>query len=465
MVVAHHILSCPDTVAAKKVFRDDLSLAAFQRQFSVWNSDVLSNKRLRFTRFLQAAADGTLFDRPNFDSPFQARKTSQPAMFDLLQASADDVDQIYQKLMAHFSDVALLAAAGDGLSFMRSIQAIAADAPRFHGQKPFVLPILGLNPHLEFHVVHAGWRNFRHYINIFGRMLNNWQMSQTDILVSQWNACRFEMSKLVRAHSEYFLELLRTPGAPDISRPGDFASGAEQNIDFRWAFSFLSDFGFLWLDMMQARRSKKIQKTMLLMREFLPFGRTTDANKTNYGYMTILFVYLNQALHPDLQKLYGSVQTLPTGSRSAAPGSEVGLDWFPEELNLFLKSNVQDHISRELINKRILDHEFLSTADAGLMDFVHQHRALAVGKMKKMDTDVAQIKALLRQTIGSTWAQATRANMDSEFGLDVRATVYRKPWETILRSMTTGSQGGDEHIYDYVSKHVKTYAPWHVWKQ
>ena len=119
MVVAHHILSCPDTVAAKKVFRDDLSLAAFQRQFSVWNSDVLSNKRLRFTRFLQAAADGTLFDRPNFDSPFQARKTSQPAMFDLLQASADDVDQIYQKLMAHFSDVALLAAAGDGLSFMR----------------------------------------------------------------------------------------------------------------------------------------------------------------------------------------------------------------------------------------------------------------------------------------------------------------------------------------------------------
>ena len=125
---------------------------------------------------------------------------------------------------------------------------------------------------------------------------------------------------------------------------------------------------------------------------------------------------------------------------------------------------MQDHISEDLINKRIIDHEFLSIADGALMDFVHQHRAHAVGKLKKMDTDVAQIKAYLRQTIGSTWAEATRANTDSKFGLDVRATVYRKPWETIIRSMTTGSQGGDEHVYDYVSKHIKTYAPWHVWR-
>ena len=425
---------------------------------------VVGNKKIRFTRFLRAAAAGTLFDRPDFISPFTVRKTAQPAMFDVLQASADDVDQILEKLLDHFKNVALLCAAGDGLSFARTLQAIAADIRRFHDRGPLVLPILGLSPHLEFHVAHAGWRNYRPYLNLFGRLLDNWQMSQTDILVSQWNAVRFELMKMVRSHSEYFLELSRTPGAPDIARPQDFLSGAEQNIDLRWSFSFLNDFGYLWLDLMQSRRSKKLKHIVQLMCEFLPFGRTCEANKTNYGCMTIMFVYFNQALHPDIQKLYSSIQTLPTGSRSAAPGSEVGLDWFPEELNLFLKADVQDHISRELINKRIRDHEFLSTADAALMDFVHQHRASAVDKMKKMDTDVEQIKAFLRQSIGSTWAEASRANMDSKFGIDVRATVHRKPWETIVKSMSAGSQGGDEHIFDYVSKHVKNYAPWHVWR-
>ena len=200
------------------------------------------------------------------------------------------------------------------------------------------------------------------------------------------------------------------------------------------------------------------------MQEFHPFGRTTAANKTNYGFMTILFVYFNQALHPDLQKLYHCVQTLPTGSRSAAPGSEVGLDWFPEELNKFLKADVTDHISRDLINKRILDHDFLSVADGALMDFVHENRAAAEAKLKKMDTDVAQIKVYLRQCIGRTWAEASRANSVSKFGLDSRAAQHKKPWDTIIKSMTTGSQGGDEHIYDYVSKHVKAYAPWHVWQ-
>ena len=124
---------------------------------------MVGNKNLRFTGFLRAAAAGTLFDRPDFTSPFSARKTAQPAIFDVLQASAEDVDTIFVKLMEHFKHVALVCAAGDGLSFMRSLQAIAADVPRFHGGTPFVLPILGLSPHLEFHVVHAGFRNYRYY--------------------------------------------------------------------------------------------------------------------------------------------------------------------------------------------------------------------------------------------------------------------------------------------------------------
>ena len=287
-------------------------------------------------------------------------------------------------------------------------------------------------------------------------------MKQTDILVSQWNAARFEMCKLLRSHTEYLIELSRTPGAVDFSRPADMEEAASQNIDFHWTWSFVYDFGFMWLQLMQSRRASRLLKITLLMREFLPFGRTMEANKTNYGYMAVMFVYFNQVLHPLIQELYHDVQTLPTGARSSTGGNEVGLDWFAEELNLFLKQDVTDHISRELINKRIQDHDFLSRADNALMNYVHQGRQKATAQMKKMDTDVETIKAHLRNCIGSTWAQATRPNSDSKFGLDSRAV--RRPWETVRKSMSTGSGGGEEHIYDYVSKHVHTYAPWHKWK-
>ena len=411
---------------------------------------------------MQQARLGTLFDRPNFVSQHFPRKTAMPAMFDVLQAKNSDMEIIMSKLCEEYHRVSLLCAGGDGLSFMRMLQAIAADVPRFHGRRPFVLPILGVAPHLEFHVVHAGHRNYRPYMNIFFGILNNWMMKQDDLLVSQWNAARFEMTKMLRAHTEFFDELSRTPGAPDLSRPSDWQEQAAENIDFQWAFSFVYDFAFLWLDIMQSRRAKRMGKLVTAMCEFLPFGRTMEANKTNYGFMTVMFVYFNQALHPLLQRLYHQVQTLPTGSRSEQPGSEVGLDWFAEQLNDFLKQDVTDHISRDLIDKRIQDHEFLSLADGVLMDYVHRDREHASAKLKKMDTDVATIKSHLRACIGRTWQEATRPNTDSKFGLDSRAV--RRPWETIAKSMTTGSQGGEEHIFDYVAKHVRAYAPWHRWK-
>ena len=165
--------ACSVAVSTRKVFRNDLSLSAFQRQFSVWNSTVLQQKQRRFSQFLRAAGDAELFDRPDFVSPFCARRTAMPAMFDVLQASSEDVDVILTKLLSHYAGTALLGAAGDGLSFMRVLQAIAADQPRFHGATPFILPILGLSPHLEFHVVHAGWRNYRRYVHLLGAVLNN----------------------------------------------------------------------------------------------------------------------------------------------------------------------------------------------------------------------------------------------------------------------------------------------------
>ena len=114
-------------------------------------------------------------------------------------------------------------------------------------------------------------------------------------------------------------------------------------------------------------------------------------------------------------------------------------------MNDFIKADVTDHISRDLVNQRISDHDFLARADDLLMSHVHGGRQNASAKMKKMDADVAIIKNHLKRCIGSTWQEATRDNTTSKFGLDSRAV--RRPWETIVKSMITGSQGGDEHIY------------------
>ena len=228
--------------------------------------------------------------------------------------------------------------------------------------------------------------------------------------------------------------------------------------------SYLFDFGFLWLDFMWARRANKSTHIDLLLREFVPFGRTMAANKTNYGYMCIMQVYYGVALHPDIQAVYHALRTLPTG-RSGAPGVNTGLDWFVEDLNLGVKTDVTDHISEEQINRRISDHCFLAAADQELMEFVHENREAERARMKVMDADVDLIVGFLDTTVGKTWNQAIRRKQGgSKFGLDARSEKGKLPWDTIMRSMTTGSGGGDEHVFDYAEKHVKVYAPWHSWQ-
>ena len=99
-------------------------------------------------------------------------------------------------------------------------------------------------------------------------------------------------------------------------------------------------------------------------------------------------VYYGSAMHPTVQDLYHALRTLPTGSKTEKPGCNVGLDWFPEDLNLFIKSNVSDSVSKVLINSKSGEYNFLSTVDRGLMSAIHAHRKDRYATLKNMDTDV-----------------------------------------------------------------------------
>ena len=168
----------------------------------------------------------------------------------------------------------------------------------------------------------------------------------------------------------------------------DLEQKVRVNHDLSWIFYFLYDGGFFFLDFVRSRRSNQSHKLDLLWREFLPKARTMTANKVNYAFMAIMQVYYGSAMHPTVHALYHALRTLPTGSKTSMPGSNVGVDWFPEDLNLFIKSNVTDSISKALINSKISEYNFLSTVDRGLMSAIHSHRKDRYATLKQMDADV-----------------------------------------------------------------------------
>ena len=171
-------------------------------------------------------------------------------------------------------------------------------------------------------------------------------------------------------------------------------------------------------------------------------------------------VYFGAALHPDASKLYHACRCLPSPSKKGF----VGLDWYPEDLNLHIKRDVTSHISRPLICKTISEYPLRHAVHAGLTNLIHEGRKGPEAKLKKFDTDVASIVRLLNEKIGRTWKDVTRKKSNSDLNLTTRATKHALPWETMAKAMTHGSGGGQEHLYDWVARTVHRLAPWHQWK-
>ena len=74
------------------MFRKDLSLYTFTRSFLLDDREVVSNKNTRWCRFLFAADNGRLLDRPPYQRLWTPFKEYQPAMFGRLQSSYADVE-------------------------------------------------------------------------------------------------------------------------------------------------------------------------------------------------------------------------------------------------------------------------------------------------------------------------------------------------------------------------------------
>ena len=479
-----HISCSPFPTVQKGIFRTDISLSAFCRLFYSDHPDIVANQRTRWERFLRAARNGRLLDRPNVLPRWRPHKTYQPPMFGRLQSSYDDVEYELTEITKACSDQQILFLAGDGLALMRLNHLLAAKPDLYIDQTPCVIPVqgarrelraggylltacvpcvscrlrvVGEHPHGLFHVMHAYWRLNRQFLMWCARQLGNTQVVE-DPNVSQFNTHRyFFLHVVTRACAEYINEIADTPGADDLDDPVPFIGKADANVDFAWICHFTHDAGFMTLDFLQSVRGNSSRKLDILWREFFASAHSGTANKTQYVPMSILRVFWGCALVPALDQLYHAIRTIPSGT---SPGCHVGWDWAVELLNYAIKQHVAHQVSEIQIRNFVANWALLESVQERLRDLRYQHRAQTnLNHFSDAGPDVARLLEIFRKTVGRTWAAATKPNTVSHVTLGPQRA--RLPWLEVRGVMR---RAGADAPHIFIRRHVSSLTPFFSWR-
>lgn len=440
------------------IFRSDLSLDSFCRSFYLNSADIVANQRQRWTRFLHAAANGRLLNRPNTAPQWRPYKIYHEPMFGRLQSSYADVEYELTEMTRAYRACPIMFVAGDGLALMRLNHLLATYPEKYIDQTPCVIPIQGEHPHGLFHVMHCYWRLNRQFIMWCAKQLGNKQVIE-DPNVSVFNVHRyFFLNVLTRACAEFINEIAATPGAEDLDDPVPFLRKAEANIDFAWICHFAHDAGFMVLDFLQSVRGNSSDVLDILWREFFASAHSGTANKTQYVPMAIMRVFWGCALVPALNNLYHIIRTIPSG---AAHGCGVGWDWAVEMLNAAIKAHVQHHVSEQQIKNFVANWALLEVVQERLRDLRNRHRNInnIAGHGPDVTNDVEKLKSIFRRVIGRTWAEATARNTNSHVTEGPQRQMV--PWREVRGVMT---RAGNEAPHAYVRRHVFALTPFFAWR-
>lgn len=463
-----------DVLAVRQgVFRR-LSMRDFGLLFYSDCPDLKANKRARWVRFLLAARNGRLLDRPVYAPEWAPHKIYHEPVYGALQSSYSDVElelrvmsgrqafcgtppalytDVDPAYPTEFSSSMIMFVAGDGLALMRLNHLLANKPDIYIDQTPVIIPIQGEHPHGLFHVMHCEWRLHRQFIMWCAKEVGNRQVIE-DPNVSVFNVHRFFFLHVVtRACAEYVNFIAGTMGAETLDDPDGFVAKSEANIDFAWVCHFLHDAGFFVLDFLQSVRANKSATLDLLWREFFASAHTGTANKTQYVPMSIMRVFWGMALTPELSALYHKIRTLPGGLGA------VGWDMAIEMLNGAIKAHVSHHVSEAQINQFIRSWALLECVQKRMREFIYPGRSHREhGGFANATVDVNKLVDRFKAVIGSSWAQAVRPNQVSH--VTVGAQRLRVPWREVAEVMT---RQGDDAPAAYVRRHVQDLTPFFTW--
>ena len=322
-----------------------------------------------------------------------------------------------------------------------------------------IIPVLGEQPHGLFHITHAVWRLYVDFIFACADAVGNAQV-QRDPTVEEHNAVQHFFGIVVRACSEYLVELSDDVGGMPFERVDAFIEAAERNIDLAHLVHFLYDGGFLVLEFKNAVRRNSTQTLNRDWREFVTLGRSVAGHKTLYAPMAVMRIYWSVALKAPLAELCDATQTLPLSKHGGA--RNVGADMPVENLNRSIKADVaESNRSMESITDYCKTADFVRTVGDGMDALMYAKRKeLKDSIHKAIDDDVRILKAFFRSKVGASWHEATQLRVRSELGVKDRAGVV-PPWKAMLEPMYGD---GADHYLQWVEHHVKSKAPWQVWR-
>lgn len=445
---ANSVCVCVCAVTGRDPFRP-ISMAGFTAKFLISNPEVLANKRKRFTDYLLKSAAGILFERPGVTPPYVAHLTYGDPIWGKLQSSYEDVEDELNEMREKHLDKRILFVGGDGLSILRMNHLLYQKPHLYIDSAPMIIPVQGEAPHGVFHVMHGGWRLFARFIRRAADEtlgLDQGKAVVDDPTVKHFNTAIYALWWMTRACSEYLLMLARTAGAVDIDQVPEFILACEKNIDLAWVVHFLYDFAYLVLDFKQGVRANQSRHLDVLWREFFTTGYTGTAHKTQYVPMAIMRIFWADALVPPLANLYHNLRAIPMSDRVYV-GWDTPIEW----LNGAITDGVRSLVSEPRIEEFVRNYSFLDANYAAMLDVMASVRSGAPDKahyMRDMDSNVDCMKAWLIEKVGADWAEATRANINSELGIG-RGTP---PWEEMR---TTMSQAGKDAVPAFVARHVR----------
>ena len=429
-------------------------MADFVAKFFYSNAEINSNKNSRFTRYLRATSDGTLLQRPGHNLNYQAHLQYHAPIFGRLQTSYDDVEFELNRMRNSHLDKKILFVGGDGLSIIRILGLMKRNPALYVDSAPLIVPMQGEAPHGVYHVLHAGWRQFRPFIRILAQLTLGVAVADHAVpdepLVTHFNKSIYALQWMARACSEYMLHIIGTSnGMIQIDRPDNILQFAARNIDLNWVVHFLYDYAYLVLEFKHSVSGNNSEKLDLLWREFFAIGKTGTANKTMYVQMAIMRIWWAEAMHPDLAHLYHNLRGLPMSRNNTCVGWDTPIEW----LNYAITVGVRCHVSEERIAEFVKNYSFTDAATRALLEQTGSTRNKSQSFIKSIDSTVNRAVAILRERVGDSWETATAVNLDeSRLGIDGRLLRGRTPWEEVEHEMT---KTGHDSIPAYIASHVR----------
>ena len=367
------------------------------------NPDLQANKHRRWNASFASLRAGTMFRRPGFQPAHAHELHYHPTMRGVLQSSYVDVEYEIDVMRGSpfHSHSWVCLVGGDGLAINRINHTLARKPGAYLNQTPAIIPVQGEHPHGTCHVLHMGWRPYAPLlVGILHAVGHN--ECKADFTVSNFNDYDHAMCILVEGIGKYFLHLESTPGCPPISNSTRFLLMCSRNPDLQWLSHFLHDYGFLYWDMRQAVRSNDSARIDLTWRECVSFMHSATAHKTQYAPMAILRIFWSEALTPALAQLYHTNRTV---SLLGLRGSNVGWDMPIEKENLMISTNVT-RPSYDRIDNYIAELNLLGPVSRGVERVLLSNRNRAPREMVRIDRDVQNVADYLKDTLGSTWAEA-----------------------------------------------------------